>query len=112
MRHLTPDISRPAKPGRLDGVVMPHAHPMTLREAMVRAANCGRAEGWPRCYYWAAVWWRLHAKESKAPREPLQYSRSQMALYRDIERRPEHYKSWMRPAGMSDWQWSGLGHNT
>ncbi len=90
---------------------MPHAEPMTLREAMVHAANRGSAEGWPRCYYWAAVWWRLHAKESKAPREPLQYSRSQMALYRDIEQRPEHYRSWKRPQGMSDWQWSGLGHN-
>jgi len=44
------------------------AQAMTLREAMAQAARRGRAEGWPRCYYWS-------------------------------------------PDGMSDWQWSGLGHN-
>lgn len=82
-----------------------------IRRALEMAASRGRAEGWPRCYYWAAVWWRLHAKESKAPRDPLQYSRNLMSLYRDIERRPEHYKSRRRPDGMSDWQWSGLGPN-
>ena len=90
---------------------MPQHQPMTLIEAMCHAARRGNAEGWPRCYYWSAVWWRLHARESKAPSDPLLYSRNQMALYRDIEKRPEHYKSWTRPQGMSDWQWSGLGHN-
>lgn len=90
---------------------MPQA--MTLHEAMARAAQRGRTAGWPRCYYWAAVWWRLHARESRNPSEPMQYSRNQMALYRDIESRPDHYKkSWKRPDGVSDWQWSGLGHNT
>jgi hypothetical protein len=84
------------------------AKPMTLQEAMCHAGEMERKEGWPRCYYWTAVWWRLHAKESAAPREPLQYSRNKMALYRDIERRPEHYKSHRRPYGISDWQWSGL----
>ena len=82
---------------------------MELREAMIQASARGVIEGWPRCYYWRAVWWRLHARESKAPREPLQYSRNQLALYQDINQRPDHYKSPLRPFGMSDWQWSGLG---
>ncbi|MGZ8220048.1 MAG: hypothetical protein ACXWT0_00220 [Methylobacter sp.] len=85
---------------------------MTLQEAMCHAGEMEHKEGWPRCYYWRAVWLRLHAKESANPREQLQYSRNQMVLYRDIiERRPEHYNSWKRPNGMSDWQWSGLGPN-
>lgn len=90
---------------------MPELQPMTLRDAMRHAAAMGRKEGKPRCYYWNAVWWRLHAKESNAPREPLRYSRNKMALYRDMKQSPEHYKSWRRPEGSSDWQWSGLGHN-
>ena len=90
---------------------MPEAQPMTLRDAMRHATEMGRKEGKPRCYYWSAVWWRLHAKESKHSIEPLQWSRNQMALYRDMQERPEHYKSWRRPEGSSDWQWSGLGHN-
>ena len=81
---------------------------MHLREAMSPASARAAIEGWPRCYYWHAVWWRLHARESKAASEPLQYSRSQLALYRDIKQRPDHYKSHHRPFGMSDWQWSGL----
>jgi hypothetical protein len=87
------------------------AERMTLQEAMCYAAEMDHQEGWPRCYYWIAVWWRLHAKESASPRGAMLYSRSQMSLYRDIERRHEYYKIWKRPNGMSDWQWSGLGPN-
>lgn len=80
----------------------------TLHQAMCRASERGAAEGWPRCYYWAAVWWRLSARESKMSGEHLQFSRNQLALYRDIQQRPAHYKSVARPAGVSDWQWSAV----
>lgn len=80
-----------------------------IQQAMRTAAERGKAEGWPRRYYWAAVWWRLHARESKNSSEVLSYSRNQILLYRDIKLRPEHYRDWKRPHGMSDWQWSGLG---
>lgn len=83
---------------------------MRLREAMNHASMRAAADGWPRGYYWNAVWWRLHARESNSPGEPLGYSRNQLALYRDIKSRPEHYKSRIRPQGVSDWQWSGLGN--
>lgn len=81
---------------------------MSTITAMRHAAERGAAEGWPRCYYWRAVWWRLSARGSKIPAEHLRASRAQLALYRDIKRRPEHYQSPRRPAGVSDWQWSGL----
>lgn len=82
--------------------------PMTLVDAMRLAAERGTAEGWPRCYYWSAVWLRLHAKESKNYAEMMRSSRSQFDLYRDIMLRPDHYRSQARPCGVSDWQWSGL----
>ena len=79
------------------------SRPMTLRDAMIHAAYMSRKEGWPRCYYWESVWWRLHARESATPAEPLQWSRNMRALYRDILRRPRHYdRPWPRP--MTDWQ--------
>jgi len=81
---------------------------MTLQEAQVHAAYMELNEGWPRCYYWSAVWWRLHAKESAYPREPLQYSRNLQSLYRDIKNRPEYYHSDKRPAGISDYLWRQL----
>lgn len=84
------------------------AMPMTLHDAMRAADYRRRMEPWPRAYYWSAVWWRLHARESANPKEPLRYSRSQMALYRDILQQPEHYANRHRPHGVSDWQWSGL----
>ena len=83
---------------------------MSLIKAMRHAGMRAAEEGWPRNYYWGAVWWRLHSRDSKNPAEPMRHSRSQMALYRDIKRRPEHYKSRARPHGLSDWQWSGLGN--
>ena len=65
----------------------------------------------PETYRWTARWWRLHARESKNPGECLQYADGQMALYRDMLARPKHYTDILRPAGMTDWQWSGLSHN-
>lgn len=90
---------------------MPILERMTLRDARVEASRRGQAEGWPRCYYWNAIWWRLYARESAVPHEQLRYSRNQMALYRDIKLRPEHYANPRRPHGMSDWLWSGLASN-
>lgn len=81
---------------------------MRLHEAMRYASARRAAEGWPRCYYWESVWWRLSARESKNPREQLGSSRNMMRLYQDIQQRPEHYQSLNRPHGISDWQWSGL----
>lgn len=83
---------------------------MRLREAMSHASMRALSDGWPRSYYWNAVWWRLHARESKSPGEPVRSSKNQMALYQDIKRRPEHYNSTSRPQCASDWQWSGLGN--
>mgnify|MGYP001768228663 CR=1 FL=1 len=83
----------------------------TLREAMAHAAEMGRKSSPPDSYYWSAVWWRLHSKESKNPSEPLGYSRSQMSLYRDMRSRPKHYADRLRPQGVSDWQWSGMKAN-
>lgn len=79
---------------------------MTLREAMVFAGAMGASSPWPENYRWVAVWWRLHARESAAPAEPRQWARAQLALYRDIQARPEHYRA--KPAGITDWMWSGL----
>lgn len=84
---------------------------MTIREAMIYAAEEGRMSGSPECYYWRAVWWRLHAKESKNSIESIGYSRAQMALYKDMLQRQKHYADSFRPAGVSDWQWSGLRAN-
>lgn len=81
---------------------------LTHKEAMVYVSEMGQKAGVPGCYFWAAKWWRLHSKESKNPSEPLRYSRNQLSLYNDMVSRPDHYKSRMRPVGMSDWQWSGL----
>lgn len=81
---------------------------MSIREAQRYATERGRNEGKPNCYYWCAVWWRLHARESANPAVPLGYSRSQMRLFWDMKRRPGHYADWRRPEGLTDWQWSGL----
>lgn len=76
---------------------------------MAEATRRGSAAGVPEYYYWAAVWWRLHARESAHPAEATSYSRSLLMLYRDMLARPEHYADWRRPPGSSDWTWSGLG---
>ena len=55
---------------------------LTIRQAMRHAAEMNQKSGKPLCYYWSAVWWRLHSKDSKNAPEPLQYSRNQMALYK------------------------------
>lgn len=80
----------------------------TIEEAMVHASEMSAKSGKPESYYWNAVWWRLFAKESKNPSEMICSSRAQLALYRDMKVRPEHYASPLRPDGQSDWQWSGL----
>lgn len=83
----------------------------TLRHAMAYASDMAAKTPKPECYRWNAKWWRLHARESKNPSEPMQYAASQVALYRDMLERPAHYTDILRPAGMTDWQWSGLSHN-
>lgn len=70
---------------------------------MMHASEMGKKEPWPRRYYWSAVWWRLHARESAEPAQPLQYSRNQMALYRDCLRRPHHYTK-LRSMELTDYQ--------
>lgn len=80
------------------------AQPETIRTAMRRASDNGRAAPWPGGYYWAAVWWRLHAKESKFPAAPMAYSRNQYDLWRDCIARPKHYAH--KPAEQTDFQWS------
>jgi hypothetical protein len=87
---------------------MRSAQPLTIREAMVHAGEMSVREGTPRCYYWHAVWWRLHARESRNSAECLRFSRNQLSLYRDMVARPEHYRRAARPDGCSDWKWSGL----
>ena len=84
---------------------------LTIREAMIHANEMGAKSGKPECYYWHAVWWRLHSRESRNPSEPIGYSRNQMALYKDMLQRPRHYVDPLRPVGISDWQWSGLTAN-
>jgi hypothetical protein len=81
---------------------------MRLRDAMRDAAERARRVAPPERYRWIAVWWRLHARESADPATCWRYSRNQRRLYRDMLSRPEHYTSWMRPSGVTDWQWSGL----
>lgn len=76
--------------------------PMTRRMAMCHAAEMGRKESWPRRYYWGAVWWRLHAKEAAAPAQPLQWSRNQLALYRDCLANPDRYINVRLE--LTDWQ--------
>lgn len=70
---------------------------------MAHAVAMARIEGWPRCYYWNAVWWRLHAKESAVPEQAAQWSRNQISLYRDCVANPGRYSSGARPE-MTDWQ--------
>lgn len=81
---------------------------MTWLEARLYVSKMARQSGAPECYLWVAKWWRLHARESKNKTEALRFSRSQMALYKDMMSRPQHYSSAARPEGLSDWQWSGL----
>jgi hypothetical protein len=87
---------------------MRSAQPLTIHEAMVMAGEMSVREGSPHCYYWNAVWWRLHARESKNSAECVRFSRNQLALYRDMVARPEHYRKPSRPDSSTDWQWSGL----
>lgn len=84
---------------------------MTTREAMIYVADMAAHAPKPDCYRWIAKWWRLHGRESANPSECLRFANGQMALYRDMTKRPEHYTDTLRPSGATDWQWSGLGHN-
>lgn len=90
---------------------MTSAARLTLREAMIHAGERGRAAveaKSPERYYWAAVWWRLHARETHPSMRPecIGFARSQIALFNDIIRRPDHYAR--KPADKTDWQWSEL----
>lgn len=80
---------------------------MTIREAMVEAAERGRrAATAPERYRWVAVWWRLHALDSATPDQCRRYASGQMSLAADMERRPQHYAA--KPAGLTDWLHSGI----
>lgn len=74
---------------------------------MIEANRRVRLTTPPEQYIWAAVWWRLHSKESANPKEPLGYARSLVRLAKDMASRPDHYKE--KPTCLTNWQWSGLG---
>jgi hypothetical protein len=76
---------------------------------MHEVAERARRQGKPNCYYWSAVWWRLHAKESANNAECRRYSENQRRLFFDMMNRPEHYTSRQRPESDTDWQWSSIG---
>lgn len=81
---------------------------MTFYEALAFVSEMSQKTPKPESYKWKGKWWRLHARESKARENCVMYARGQMALYHDMQARPEHYTSAGRPDGMTDWLWSGL----
>lgn len=84
---------------------------LTIREAMVEAARRERAApSKPEKYRWIAVWWRLHARESRVPEQSRRYAQAQMMLAADMEARPSHYAA--KPSDRTDWQHSGLARST
>lgn len=78
--------------------------PLSLRGAMAYAADMGRSSPPPECYYWSSVWWRLQAKESANPREPLTYSRNLFRLYRHMRANPDSYRRRLGARSATDWQ--------
>lgn len=82
------------------------ANVRSLTEAMCHSAMIEKNSGWPEKYYWQAVWWRLHAKESKNKNEAVLFSRNLVKLMHDIRLRKNYYLC--KPKNVSDWQWSGL----
>lgn len=61
--------------------------PLTHRGAMVEASRrAAAAKSVPEALRWQAVWWRLHAKESRVPWEPRQYAINLMQQARAAER--------------------------
>jgi len=81
---------------------------MNLLEAMVYVSEMAEKTASPERYVWLAKYYRLRAKESMTPKVYRGMSRSQIALYQDMQLRPKHYTSENRPSWMTDWQWSGL----
>jgi hypothetical protein len=77
-----------------------------INDAMIYAANMESISGWPKCYFWRAVWWRLHSRESMNKSDPFKYSRNLVMLYNDIKFRRNHYIG--KPKEKTDWEWSGL----
>jgi hypothetical protein len=61
----------------------------------------------PHCYLWQSLWWRAESNRGY-PSTPAsrRYSRNLLRLFRDMLGNPEHYRR--KPAGTTDWQWSGL----
>jgi hypothetical protein len=78
--------------------------PLKLINAMCHAGDMAYKDGWPKCYYWNSVWYRLHAKRSANPQEQLQYSRNLIGLYTDIVSRPRYYRLHKRISTKTDWQ--------
>lgn len=76
--------------------------PQLLRDLMVRAGQKAQSLPPPERYLWIAVWWHLHAKESRAPDECLTTAQGQLRLARDMRERPEHYRA--KPPRKTDWQ--------
>ena len=81
----------------------------------VRSSNAvsldpvARRERAPYCYLRQSLWWCAESKRGYlSGTRSASYSRNLLRLYRDMIRNPEHYISWQRPKGMTDWQWSGL----
>lgn len=71
-------------------------------EATGHAVMMEKIAGWPEKYYWQAVWWRLHSKESKNKSECIRYSRNLIKLMHDIRFRKNYYLC--KPKDVSDWQ--------
>lgn len=80
--------------------------PQLLQSLMARAGERARLLPTPERYLWIAVWWHLHARETKNPSDCLQSADSQLRLFKDMVARPDHYHR--RPSGKTDWEWSGL----
>lgn len=80
--------------------------PQRLQNMMARAGEKARLMPAPERYLWVAVWWRLHARESKNASECRQFANNQLRLFKDMIARPEHYRN--QPLGKTDWERSGL----
>ena len=77
-----------------------------LTDAMSYAAIMENNSGWPEKYYWQAVWWRIHSKESKNKSECIIYSKNLIKLMHDIRFRKNQYLC--KPKNISDWEFYKL----
>ena len=116
MRRLTPDISRVAKPRRLDGVVRLQAeNRMETIESYARNMQRQIAQQLDALGEWVTVkthegaklharyqWWG--AKQSASPREWISHAKGLYAMARDMEARPIEYRFPRRDEGQTCWR--------